>query len=361
MPDEKGSTGDHASALAGEETAAASAADVPAQPHARGGPMTPGGKDIGRDRHAGTTGALDALFTRDGTGSGTGLRAPADAPAAQARADGSLADGSLADGSLAGRAFLAGGPLAGAIPADAAFLADGPQADGPEWHRPRVRAAQPSTAPTMGRAWRALVGTVGEQLDGRPRLWVLEAGAGTRPLFDLPEDTYIVGVDRDGAVLDANRRLDERVVADLADYRPWAAGFDLITCWYVLDGLPDPAPVLDRFAAWTGADGLVVLGVPNLRSPFGVVSRLTGRARLRRTLTAGALCRRFQERGFVPVLQVYFEDARQAARRRRLKITRRRWKAAQVLVRVLSCGLLDAARTHYVVVFRRVEDPAPVH
>jgi hypothetical protein len=226
----------------------------------------------------------------------------------------------------------------------------------PEPGRPRLRPADPIAVASADKAWRTLVDAVTAQLDGRPGLWVLEAGAGTRPLFDLPEDTYVVGVDRDGAALDANRRLDERVVADVADYRPWAAGFDLLTCWFVLEGLADPAPVLDRFAGWTGTDGLVVLAVPNLRSPLGLASRLTGRVRLRRALTPGALCRRFGERGFVPVLQVFFEDGRQAARRRQLKLTRRRWQAAQVLVRVLSCGLLDAARTHYVVVFRRVED-----
>jgi SAM-dependent methyltransferase len=205
----------------------------------------------------------------------------------------------------------------------------------------------------VGRAWRALVESVGEQLDGRTRLWTLEAGAGTRPLFDLPEDAYIVGVDRDAEALERNQRLDERVVADLAEYRPWAAGFDLITSWYVLDGMPAPAPVLDRFATWTAHGGLVVIGVPNLRSPAGVLRRIARRTKLRRVLTPGSLRRRFEEFGFVPVLQVYFEDAAQAARRRRLKITRGRWKAVQLLVRVCTLGLLDAARTDYVAVFRR--------
>ena len=55
----------------------------------------------------------------------------------------------------------------------------------------------------------------------------------------------------------------------------------------------------------------------------------------------------------MPVLQIFFEDAWQASRRRRLRITRGRWKVVQVLVRILSAGLLDAARTDYLVVFRR--------
>ena len=214
--------------------------------------------------------------------------------------------------------------------------------------------AVPLTVGTIGRAWRALVEAVGDLLDGREGIWALEAGAGTRTLFDLPEDAFIVGVDRDPRALDSNARLDQRVRAELEDYRPLAAGFDLITSWYVLDDLNEPAPVLDRLAEWTGEDGLVVLAVPNLRSPRGIVARMTGKAKLRRALTPGALCRRFAEHGFAPVFQVYFEDADQTALRRRFRLTHGWWKAAQALVRMVTFGLLDAARTDYIVVFRRV-------
>ncbi len=209
------------------------------------------------------------------------------------------------------------------------------------------------TVATVGRAWRALVDAVGDLLDGRDGIWALEAGAGTRTLFDLPEDAFIVGVDRDPRALDSNVRLDQRISVELEEYRPLAAGFDLITSWYVLDNLEDPAPILDRFAEWAGADGLVVLAVPNLRSPRGLWVRLTGKVRLRRALTPRALRRRFGDKGFTPVFQVYFEDGDQAALRRRLRLTHGWWKAAQAMLRVISLGMLDAARTDYVVVFRR--------
>jgi hypothetical protein len=215
---------------------------------------------------------------------------------------------------------------------------------------------EPATTLTVrnfARAWRTLVDAVGRELDGRSRLWVLEAGAGTRTLFDLPEDTYIVGVDRDTEALERNLRLDERVAADLAEYRPWAAGFDLITCWYVLDEMPAPGTVLDRFAAWTAPGGLVVLAVPNLRSVRGLVSRLLRRSRLRRSLTPKALRRRFASHGFAPVCQVFYEDTDQVAWRRRVRLVRKRWTFAQAAVRLCSLGFLDAARTDYIAVFRR--------
>jgi len=166
------------------------------------------------------------------------------------------------------------------------------------------------TVGTIGRAWLALWRPSGDLLDGRMRLRVLEAGARSRTLFDLPDDAYIVGVDRDAAALRSNVRLDERVMSELSDYRPHVAAFDLITSWYVLDGNANTAPLLDRFADWAAPDGLVV--------------------------------------------QVYFEDADQTELRWRLKVTHGRWKAVQVLVRILSLGLLDAARTDYIVTFRRI-------
>jgi hypothetical protein len=67
--------------------------------------------------------------------------------------------------------------------------------------------------------------------------------------------------------------------------------------------------------------------------------------------------RRFAERGFTPAFHVFFEDGDQAALRRRFKLTHGWWKATQALVRVVTFGLLDAARTDYIVVFRR-ESPA---
>ena len=224
-------------------------------------------------------------------------------------------------------------------------------------YRPAADAVPVITAGGAGQAWQALVEAVGDQLDGRERLWVLEAGAGYSTLFDLPEDAYIVGVGGDSDALERNVRLDERVVAELADYLPGAAGFDLITCWYGLDGVPRAATLLDRFAAWTALGGLVVLALPNLRSPLGLGRYLRGAARLRRGVTPAAVRRRFAARGFAPVFQAYFEDPLQAEGRHRRGISHGRWRATQIAVRVLSLGQLDAARTDYIVVFRRHEYP----
>jgi SAM-dependent methyltransferase len=246
----------------------------------------------------------------------------------------------------------------------------------------RPLAAYPAPPPvTVLNPQRAVVlvqQTVDNLFADRPRLWVLEAGAGKRTRLDLPEDAYLVGVDRDPVALARNQRLDESVVADLVDFRPRATGFDLITCWYVLEHVADPGILLDRFAAWTAPGGLVVLAVPHLRSVKSVVTKCTpyrfhvwfrrrvlgypnaGRpgfgpypTTLRRSIAPRALVRRFATAGYTPVLQVFFEDTKQARVRRRFGLTARRWAWAQALVRVGTAGQLDAARTEYAVIFRR--------
>jgi SAM-dependent methyltransferase len=218
---------------------------------------------------------------------------------------------------------------------------------------PTKPSADPVTVGSVGEAWQALVEAVSGLLDGRERLRALEAGARTRTLFDLPDDAYVVGVDRDLQALEVNARLDQRVLADLANYQPRATGFDLVSCWYVLDGLADPAAVLDRFSQWTRPGGLVVLGLPNPDSPRGAWARLRRWSRPRRSLTAPALRRRFHRHGFTPVFQVFFEDGEQVELRQRLRIGGGWWSAVRGMVWVLSLGRFDVARTDYMAVFRR--------
>ena len=213
---------------------------------------------------------------------------------------------------------------------------------------------------------------------GRAGLRALEAGAGKRTRLRLPAGAHLVGVDTDADAIARNPDLTERVVADLADYTPPAAGFDLVTCWYVLEHADDPAGLLDRLAGWTAPGGLLVLAVPHLHSPKAIVTKLTphrfhvwcrrrlfgfpnaGRpgfgpypTTLRRAIAPRPLARRLAGHGLVPVFEGYFEDAKQAGLRRRVRLTGRGWRLVCALTRTLSLGLLDARRTEYVAVFQR--------
>ena len=227
----------------------------------------------------------------------------------------------------------------------------------------------------------ALQRAVESLLAGRRGLRALEAGAGKRTRLRLPDDAYVVGVDTDAAAIARNARLNERIVADLATYAPPPASFDLVTCWYVLEHARDPAALLDRLAGWTAPGGLVVLAVPNLRSPKALATKLTPHrlhvwfrrrvfgfphagtpgfgpypTTLRGAIAPHALVRRFTGYGFRPAFQLYFEDAKQASLRRRVRLTGGRWRLVRTLTRVLSLGTLDAERTEYAAVFRRLPE-----
>lgn len=226
--------------------------------------------------------------------------------------------------------------------------------------RPLATAARPLTVATVGLAWRALVDAIGDELKRRERLWALEASPGRRPLFVLPDDAFVVGVGPDRASLEGNPRLDERVVSDLSDFRPWAAGFDLVTCWYALEHGQNPERALDRLAAWTAPDGLIVLAGAHRSSLRAAWARLRKRARSDRTLSPAALRSRFAAAGFSSVLEVFYEDARQLETRRRVGLTHSAWKVARAVVWILTLGRLDAARTDYILVVRRDRAILPV-
>ncbi|MEN3306623.1 MAG: hypothetical protein V7603_2825 [Micromonosporaceae bacterium] len=224
----------------------------------------------------------------------------------------------------------------------------------------------------------AIQALVTDALAGRDRPRVLEAGAGKRTRFEVPDDAYVVGVDTDSVAMSHNHRLDERIVGDLSRYTP-AAGFDVITCWYVLEHVPAPAELLDLFASWTAPGGLVVLAVPHLHSPKSLLTKLTphrfhvwfrrrvlGYPRagtpghgpypttLRPAIAPAAMTGILAPRGLVPVLEGFFEDGKQVAFRRRLRLTGAAWRGACAAVRAASLGRLDAARSEYVLVLRRV-------
>jgi SAM-dependent methyltransferase len=129
--------------------------------------------------------------------------------------------------------------------------------------------------PSPEEALTALQAKVTDILAGRRGLRALEAGAGKRTRLKLAEDAYVVGVDNDAEALARNVQLDERVLSDLAAYAPGDASFDVVTSWYVLEHVHAPRALLASFARWVAPGGLIVLAVPNLRSPKALVIKLT--------------------------------------------------------------------------------------
>lgn len=107
-------------------------------------------------------------------------------------------------------------------------------------------------------------------------LKLLDAGCGrhARPL-DLPDNCYVVGIDISKDALAANANLDEKILGNLETYRLPANTFDVAVCWDVLEHLRQPRLALDNIAQSLKPGGKMIVGIPNVLSPKGLVTKFT--------------------------------------------------------------------------------------
>jgi SAM-dependent methyltransferase len=111
------------------------------------------------------------------------------------------------------------------------------------------------------------------QLRERSGLKVLEAGCGSASHFRLNPDVALTGIDISQKQLERNRALKEAIVGDLQQYEFPKSSFDLIICWTVLEHLTNPELALGKFADAVKPGGLIVLGLPNVFSIKGMVTK----------------------------------------------------------------------------------------
>ncbi len=108
---------------------------------------------------------------------------------------------------------------------------------------------------------------------GRPAT-VLEAGCGRLKHFDYPDDAVIAGLDISREQLDLNDHVQEHFLGDVQTWetdRTW----DAVVSMYVLEHLDDPARTVRNMIDWTSPGGLVIIGLPNLWSLRGLITKLT--------------------------------------------------------------------------------------
>ena len=208
--------------------------------------------------------------------------------------------------------------------------------------------------------------------DGRGAPRVLDAGCGSHSNVDLPPGAYVVGVDISAQALDHNALLDERIVGDLETVELDPRSFDLIVCWDVLEHLPRPERALAVLVGALTDDGLLVLGLPNVRSVKGVVTKYTPygfhrwiyrragtvpsdphRTFLRSSLSLEAVTRWAVGQGLEAAYTVRYEAPIQARLRGSLRLTGRLWTGIGAAVHALSLGRLATDDTDFVVVFSR--------
>lgn len=115
-----------------------------------------------------------------------------------------------------------------------------------------------------------------ESASERAVIRVLDVGCGRG--INPPGDAspcWIVGVDISEAALALNEYVDEKIVADIETYQPEEGSFDLVFCSDVLEHLARPELAFAHMAAALKPGGRLQIGVPNLLTPKGLITKFT--------------------------------------------------------------------------------------
>lgn len=223
-----------------------------------------------------------------------------------------------------------------------------------------------------------LQGCVDEALSSRRDVRVLEAGCGSAAYVRFPEGARIVGIDIDPHQLERNTACDETILGDLETYDLPPSTYDAIVCWYVFEHLRYPDHALVRFARAVRPGGVIVLALPNIMSPKGLITKYTphwfhvawrryvlGRKHAGKpghgpfpttipwTIAPERLLRLADSCDLEVAFEAFLEDGKQVQTREKVGLTGSRWERTKRLVARASKGRLDAARTELLLVLRR--------
>jgi SAM-dependent methyltransferase len=209
-------------------------------------------------------------------------------------------------------------------------------------------------------------------------LSVLEAGCGYLPApFRLPAHSHLVGIDSSQRQLDRNTHVHDKRLGDIATYA-FEEEFDVVSCWDVLEHLPDPRVAVANLVDALRAGGLLVIKVPNVLSVKGLLTKLTPhrfhvwiyrrvygyadagtedrgpfRTYARRSISERALRRFARDRGLAVELVARWESEHQERLRTRLRLVGAPWRLLDRAVRVVTGGFLMLADTELLVVLRK--------
>jgi SAM-dependent methyltransferase len=124
-------------------------------------------------------------------------------------------------------------------------------------------------------AFRAVQQLVDATLGAEDSPKVLDAGCGYTLPADLPPRARLVGLDISPEALAKHERLDDAIVGDVETYPLPTDEFDVILCWTVLEHLEHPRAAFENLARALKPGGILIIGVPNLWSLKGIVTRVT--------------------------------------------------------------------------------------
>jgi SAM-dependent methyltransferase len=107
------------------------------------------------------------------------------------------------------------------------------------------------------------------------RLAVYEAGGGSTSFLPLEMlgRSHVTVVDIDEAQIRNNDYAQETILGDIQTHRFKPNSFDLVTCYNVIEHLPDVEAALSGFCEAVKPGGLILIGAPNPKSLSGVVTK----------------------------------------------------------------------------------------
>jgi SAM-dependent methyltransferase len=213
----------------------------------------------------------------------------------------------------------------------------------------------------------------------RNGLTVVEVGCGQQTNVVFEGATRVIGVDVDQPALVANTTVTDPVILSANELELAPESVDAISSIFTLEHVEEPDVVFGMLARALRPGGVLVIAVPQVRSPKAIITKFTPQSfhewfyrralgrdpgahgtpfdtvldpaiapeRLRRLATA---------LGLDVIAEESFEDNKQRQVRTKVHLNGRAWAATRAISRALLRH--DAADTDYIAVYRR-SDRAP--
>lgn len=124
-------------------------------------------------------------------------------------------------------------------------------------------------------SYQKLQSVLDKELRDKSNVKILEAGCGSISKVRFKPDSYIVGIDVSSKQLERNTVIHEKLLGDIQHYDFNSEEFEVIMCWYVLEHLKKPDIALKNLSKALKKGGILILGVPNLFSLKGLITRFS--------------------------------------------------------------------------------------
>jgi 2-polyprenyl-3-methyl-5-hydroxy-6-metoxy-1,4-benzoquinol methylase len=112
-------------------------------------------------------------------------------------------------------------------------------------------------------------------LSEQENLKILEIGCGELSHINFGNNPHIVGIDVSAKQLERNTDLDEKIVANIEEYKLPEMEYDVIVAWWVLEHLSQPNLVLQNCQKALRENGVIILVSPDPNALKGLITKFT--------------------------------------------------------------------------------------